>query len=161
MIQTNLTLKASPRFRMLTEDQVERITRASFEILEKVGFKVLHAGVRKMLQSAGAIVRGESVKVPEFIVRGCLSTAPKGWTLYDRQGLRAMDVAGRNSYYGTATASPRTKDALTGEYHETRVEDLARAAVVADALENIDWVMPMGSVQDAPPQAAELHFNLS
>ena len=142
---------------MLTDDQVGRITRASFEIMEKVGFKVLHAGVRKMLQSAGALVKGESVKVPAFIVQGCLATTPKGWTLYDRQGNRAMDVAGRNSYYGTATASPRTKDALTGEYHETRVEDLARAARIADSLENIDWVMPMGSAQDVPAKAAELH----
>jgi trimethylamine---corrinoid protein Co-methyltransferase len=157
MIRTNATMKATPRFRMLTEDQVERITRASFEVLEKTGFKVLHAGVRKMFQSAGAIVNGESVKVPEFIVRGCLSTAPKGWVLYDRLGNRALDISGRNSYYGTSTASPRTKDALTGEYHETRVEDLVRAAKVADALKNIDWVMPMGSVQDAPAKSAELH----
>jgi trimethylamine--corrinoid protein Co-methyltransferase len=157
MIQTNSTLKATPRFRMLTNDQVEKITATAFKVLEKVGFKVLHPGVRKMLQSAGAIVNGESVKVPEFIVRGCLSTAPKGWTLYDRHGNQAMDVSGRNSYYGTSTASPRTKDALTGEYHETRVEDLVRAARIADSLENIDWVMPMGSVQDVPAKAAELH----
>ncbi len=157
MIQTNTTLKASPQFRMLTEDQVERIKRTAFKVLEEVGFKVLHAGVRKMFKSAGAIVQGELVKVPEFIVQGCLSTAPKGWSLYDRQGRRALDVSGRNSYYGTSTASPNTKDALTGEYHETRVEDLARAAKVADALENIDWVMPMGSAQDVPAMAAELH----
>jgi trimethylamine--corrinoid protein Co-methyltransferase len=157
MIQTNLTVKASPQFRMLTGDQVERITRASFEILEKVGFNVFHEGVRKMLRSAGAIVNGKSVKVPGFIVRSCLASAPKGWTLYDRSGNRAMDVSGRNSYYGTSTASPRTKDALTGEYHETRVEDLARAALIADSLENIDWVMPMGSAQDVPAHAAELH----
>lgn len=142
---------------MLTNDQIERIKRASFEVLEKVGFKVLHSGVRKMLKSAGAIVQGESVKVPEFIVQGCLATAPKGWILYDRQGNRALDVSGRNSYYGTSTASPNTKDALTGEYHKTRVEDLVCAAKVADALENIDWVMPMGSAQDVPAMAAELH----
>jgi len=157
MIQTNSTFLATPCFRMLTQDQIERITSISFEILEKVGFKVLHPGVRKMLETAGAVVSGESVKVPEFIVRGCLDTAPKGWTLYDRQGNRAMDVSGRNSYYGTSTASPRTKDAITGEYHETRVEDLARAALIADSLENIDWVMPMGSAQDVPAKAAELH----
>lgn len=157
MIQTNTTFKATPRFHMLTDDQIERITRAAFEILEKVGFKVLHDGVREMLESAGAMIDGESVKVPEFIVRGCLSTATGGWALYDRNGNRVMDVAGRNSYYGTATASPRTKDALTGEYHETRVQDLARAAHIADALENIDWVMPMGSVQDVPATAADVH----
>lgn len=157
MIQTNTTIKATPRFRMLTDDQVERITRAAYDILEKVGLKVLHAGVRSALQSAGAAIDGEVVRVPAFIVQGCLATAPKGWTLYDRQGNRALDVSGRNSYYGTSTASPRTKDALTGDYHETRVVDLVRAARVADALDNIDWVMPMGSVQDVPAMAADLH----
>ena len=157
MIQTNTTLKASPRFRMLTEDQVETISRAAMEVLDKVGFKVLHPGVRRMLGSAGALVDEERVKVPEFIVRQCLATAPKGWMVYDRLGRRALEVAGRNSYYGTSTASPNTKDALSGEYHQTRVEDLARAAQVADALENIDWVMPMGSVQDVPATAAEIH----
>ena len=90
-----------------------------------------------MLKSAGAMVDGEIVKLPQFIVRQCLATAPKGWTIYDREGHRALDVEGRNSYYGTSTASPNTKDALTGEYHETRVADLALAAKVADALENI------------------------
>lgn len=157
MIQTNTTYQATPRFRMLTDDQIEKITYTAYRVLEKVGLKVLHPGARKMLESAGAVVKDESVKVPEFIVRECLAKAPKGWDIYDRNGKRAMVVAGRNSYYGTSTASPNTKDALTGEYHETRVEDVARAARVANALENIDWVMPMGSVQDVPAKAAELH----
>lgn len=157
MLQTNVTTKACLTFRMLTDDQIAELKQAALEILEKVGFKVLHAGARKMLQSAGAVVEGEMVKLPEFIVRQSLATAPQGWTIYDRNGQRALEVEGRKSYYGTSTASPNTKDALTGEYHETRVEDLALAAKIADALDNIDWVMPMGSVQDVPSQAADLH----
>ncbi|MBW2297541.1 MAG: trimethylamine methyltransferase family protein [Deltaproteobacteria bacterium] len=157
MLNTNVTTQGSLTFRVLTEDQIFELTKAAMEILEKVGFKVLHEGARKLLKSAGAVVDGEMVKVPEFIVRQCLATAPKGWTIYDRNGKRALEVEGRKSYYGTSTASPNTKDALTGEYHETRVADLSLAAKVADALENIDWVMPMGSVQDVPAQAAELH----
>ena len=157
MIQTNVTIKGCPSFRILTDDQVVELGNVAMEILEKVGYKILHAEARKMLKSAGAMVDGEIVKLPQFIVRQCLATAPRGWTIYDREGQRALDVEGRNSYYGTSTASPNTKDALTGEYHETRVADLALAAKVADALDNIDWVMPMGSVQDVPAFAADLH----
>lgn len=157
MINTNVTARGSLSFRVLTDDQIFEVTKAAMEILEKVGYKVLHAGARKILKSAGAMVDGEAVKIPEFIVRQCLATAPRGWTVYNRNGQRALEVEGRKSYYGTSTASPNTKDALTGEYHETRVEDLALAAKVADALDNIDWVMPMGSVQDVPSQTAELH----
>jgi trimethylamine--corrinoid protein Co-methyltransferase len=157
MIQAGATEKSSVRFRVLSDDQVEEIKRSAFEVMSKVGFSVLHEGARKMFKQAGALVNGENVKVPEHVVSGCLRTAPKGWTIYDREGKRAMEVEGRKSYYGTSTASPRTKDALSGEIHPTRVVDIATGARVADALENIDWVMPMGSVQDVPPTVADLH----
>ncbi|UCD80965.1 MAG: trimethylamine methyltransferase family protein [Desulfobacterales bacterium] len=157
MIQTNSTEKQRPFFRMLTEDQVHELIRAAFEVMERVGFKVLHPDARNMLKKAGAIVAEDRVKVPEFIVRQCLHTAPKGWTIYNREGQRSLEVENRKSYYGTSTASPNTKDALTGEVHPTTVADLALAAKVADYLPHIDWVMPMGSCQNVPATAAELH----
>jgi trimethylamine--corrinoid protein Co-methyltransferase len=157
MIQTGSIEKRSVSFRVLTDDQIVEIRRTAFEVMSKVGFRVYHEGARKMLKQAGAWVDDEIVKVPEHIVAECLSTAPKGWTIYDREGKRAMEVEGRKSYYGTSTASPRTKDALTGEIHPTGVADIAIGAKVADALENIDWVMPMGSVQDVPPTAADIY----
>jgi trimethylamine--corrinoid protein Co-methyltransferase len=110
-----------------------------------------------MLKQEGAMVSDEIVKVPEHIVTGCLRSAPNGWNIYSRDGHRAMEIEGRKSYYGTSTASPRTKDALSGEIHPTRVADIAIGAKVADALANIDWVMPMGSVQDVPATAADVY----
>jgi len=156
MIQPGSTQKSSVRFRVLSDDQIEEIKRAAFEVMSKVGFNIYHEGARKMLKQAGALVSGEIVKVPEHVVTECLRTTPKGWTVYDREGNRAMEVEGRKSYYGTSTASPNTKDALSGEVHQTRVADIAIGAKVADALINIDWVMPMGSVQDVPPTVADL-----
>lgn len=156
MIQTGSIEKRSVSFRVLTDDQIEEIKRAAFDVMSKVGFRVHHEGARKMLKQAGALVNGEIVKVPEYVVTECLRTTPKGWTVYDREGNRAMEVEGRKSYYGTSTASPNTKDALSGEIHPTRVADIAIGAKVADALPNIDWVMPMGSVQDVPPTVADL-----
>jgi trimethylamine--corrinoid protein Co-methyltransferase len=157
MIQTGSTEKRSVWFRVLSDDQIEEIKRAAFEVMSKVGFRVYHEGARKMLKQEGAMVSDEIVKVPEHIVTGCLRTAPKGWTIYNRDGHRAMEIEGRKSYYGTSTASPKTKDALSGEIHPTRVADIAIGAKVADALANIDWVMPMGSVQDVPATAADVY----
>jgi trimethylamine--corrinoid protein Co-methyltransferase len=157
MIQPGSMEKRSVSMKILDADQIWEIRRAAMDIMFHVGFKVLHAGARKMLKQAGAVVKDERVKVPEFVVEQCLCTAPKGWTVFDRQDRRAMEVEGRKSYFGTSTASPNTKDALTGDIHPTRVADIAVAARVADALENIDWVMPMGSAQDVPALAADLH----
>lgn len=157
MIQTSRTYTRSVEMRVLTEDQIWEIRQAAFEVIEKSGFKCLHPGARKLLAGAGAVVADERVKIPRYIVEGCLATAPKGWTVYDRNGRRAMEVEGRKSHYSTSTASPSTKDALTGEYHETRVADIAVGARVADALPNIDFVMPMGSAQDVNGRVADLY----
>ena len=157
MIKSGAVEKRSVGLRILTEDQIWEIRQAAFDIMQNVGFRVHHSGACKMLKQAGAVVNGEHVMVPEHIVRACLATAPKGWTVYDRDGHRAMEVKGRKSYYGTSTASPNTKDALTGDIHPTRVLDIALGARIADALENIDWVMPMGSSQDVPALAADVH----
>jgi trimethylamine--corrinoid protein Co-methyltransferase len=157
VIQSSFAENRSVFFRVLSDDQIWEIRQAAFDILEKTGYRVLHAGAVTLLQAAGAVVRDDRVWVPRHIVEECLRTAPKGFTIYDRNGGRAMEVEGRKSYYGTSTASPNTRDALTGEIHETRVADIALGARVADALPNIDWVMPMGSSQDVPPLAADVY----
>lgn len=157
MINSGSIEGRAPYLRILTEEQIWEIKRAAFDIMYSVGFKVLHEGAREMLKKAGAVVEGERVRVPEYIVHQCLNTTPKGFTLYDRNGNRALEIEGRKSYYGTSTGSPNTKDARTGEIHPTRVEDIGIGARVADACENIDWVMPMGSSQDVPSIAADLY----
>ena len=157
MINSASTPARQPYLKILTEDQIFEIKRAAFDIMFSVGFKVLHAGARDMLKKAGVVVEGELVRVPEYIVKQCLVTAPNGFTLYDRLGNRALEVEGRKSYYGTSTGSPRTKDALTGEIHPTTVKDIGIGARVADACENIDWVMPMGSSQDVPSIVSDLY----
>ncbi|HSO19007.1 MAG TPA: trimethylamine methyltransferase family protein, partial [Desulfosarcina sp.] len=157
MIQTSRTRSRSVSMQVLTDDQIWEIRQAAFEVIEKSGFKCLHQEARRLLAQAGAAVADERVRIPRYIVEGCLATVPKGWTIYDRNGRRAMEVEGRKSHYSTSTASPNTKDALTGEYHETRVADIALGAKVADALQNIDFVMPMGSSQDVDGNVADLH----
>lgn len=157
MIQTSRTYQSSVDMRVLTDDQIWEIRQAAFEVIEKSGFTCLHEEARQMLATAGAVVKDERVKIPRYIVEGCLDTVPKGWTIYDRHGRRAMEVEGRKSHFSTSTASPNTKDALTGDYHETRVADIATGARVADALPNIDFVMPMGSSQDVDGNVADLY----
>jgi trimethylamine--corrinoid protein Co-methyltransferase len=86
-----------------------------------------------------------------------VQAAPKGIQIYNRLGEPSMKLWGRNVYYGTSTASPRTKDAFTGEIHPTRVEDITIGAKLADALANIDFVMPFGSSQDVDSNVADLY----
>ena len=157
MLQSSFLENRSVFFRVLSDDQVWEIQQAAFDMLEKTGCRVMHEGALRLMKQAGATVKGERVWVPRHIVEECIRTAPKGLTIYDRDGNRALEVEGRKSYYGTSTASPNTRDALSGEIRETQVADIALGAKVADALPDIDWVMPMGSSQDVHPLAADVY----
>ena len=143
--------------KILTDDQIWEIRQAAFDIIEKVGFKCGHKAVHKMMKQAGAWIHGHNIKIPRFIVQHCLETVPQGWTIYDRDGRRALEVEGTKSYYGTSTASPFTRDAFSGEIRKTVINDIELGAKVADALDGIDFVMPMGTAQDVPGHAAEVH----
>jgi trimethylamine--corrinoid protein Co-methyltransferase len=156
MIQSSVTERRSVHFSVLSDDQIWEIKRTALDILAHTGCKVLHAGAVELLKGAGARVREDLVKVPPHIVEECIRTTPKGFTVFDRQGEQAMMVAGRKSFFGTSTASPRTRDPFSGEVRETRIADIAFGARVADALPNIDWVMPMGSAQDVPGLVADV-----
>lgn len=145
------------RFSVLNDDQIEQICQAAYWILEHVGCKILHKEARQLLAQAGATVKDEQVKLPRYIVEECVRWAPKGFTIFNRSGQPALAAYGRNVYFGTSTASPNTIDARTGEVHPTGLQDIARGARIANALEHIDWVMPFGSAQDVPGKAADLH----
>jgi trimethylamine--corrinoid protein Co-methyltransferase len=142
---------------ILKPEEVEALQDAAFQILEQTGARVSHDGALNMLRGAGATVDGEIVKLPRSLVESCIATAPKGFLIYNREGEPALDLHTRQSYYGTSTASPNTRDYETGEVRPTTLKDIENGARVADALANIDFVMPMGSAQDVPAGAADLH----
>ncbi|MBW2369988.1 MAG: trimethylamine methyltransferase family protein, partial [Deltaproteobacteria bacterium] len=159
MIQSSKTEHTSIQFKILSDHQIWEIRQASFEILEKTGVKLTHPEAVSLVKAAGAFVEGERVRLPRHIVEKALFTAPKGITIYDRDGVRALEVEGRKTYFGCSTGSPNTLDPLTGEVRGTRVEDIEQAAKICDALENIDWVMPMGSAMDIDPDKARDIFD--
>ena len=157
MLQSAQTQSRSVGMRIFSDDQIWEIKQAAYDVVEKVGFKCTHKEARKMLTAAGATIKDDRIRIPRHIVEACIATAPKGWTIYDRKGNRAMEVEGRKSHYGTSTASPNVKDPFTGEFRPTQLSDIAMGAKVADACEHIDFVMPMGSSLDVPPNTADVH----
>ena len=161
MIQSNYSSHQSLSFRVLNEAQIHEIVQAAYLILERTGARIDHEPMREMLKKAGAEIKNNRVYVPRWLTRQCLDLAPKGIMIYDRQGRPAMHLDGYKTYYGSSTASPKNRDALTGQVHETTLADIATGIRVADALEHIDFVMPFGSAQDCPGPVAEAHEYLA
>ncbi len=147
----------APVLKTITNDQIHEIKQAAFLILERTGCRVNHKKALTLLKKAGAHVKGEQVNVPRYLVEEALSKVPKGFTLYNRKGEPALDLSGRKSYFGSSTASPNNRHALKKEIRLTTLTDIAWGAKTADALSNLDFVMPFGSAQDVPGEAGELY----
>jgi len=66
MINSGSVQQGSPYLRVLTDDQIYEIKRAAFDVMYHAGFKVLHAGARKMLKKPGGHFLNEPHTVKHF-----------------------------------------------------------------------------------------------
>lgn len=157
MMNAGYISQAVPQLNLATEAQVHEVKQAAFLILERTGVKLSHPEALKLVKQAGAIVKDDRVFTPRHLIEDALAKAPKGFAVYDRLGKPAMDLSGRKSYYGTSTASPTQEEIGSGQIKPSTLEGIAKGARLADALGNIDFVMPFGTAQDAPLESAELY----
>jgi trimethylamine--corrinoid protein Co-methyltransferase len=143
-------------FSVLSESEISDIHYATLDIMKNTGNVVRSEDAITMLKKAGCKVDGDLVKVPPHIVERAIATAPKQITIYDRKQVRALEIEGKKLYFGTGPTTPFTLDIYTGERRPTLVSDIELHSRVADALPNIDFVMPMGSVSDVPKSVSDL-----
>ncbi|MDR1678109.1 MAG: trimethylamine methyltransferase family protein [Deltaproteobacteria bacterium] len=158
MLNAGYVSQAVPFLNIVSDAQIHEIKQAAFRILERTGVTLEHPEAKKMVRSVGAIVQGDRVFVPRHLIETALSKVPKGFAVYDRLGRPAMDLSGRKSYFGTSTASPAQE--VIGSHRQigqSTILGIAHGARLADALPNIDFVMPFGTAQDVPGEAAELY----
>lgn len=157
MINPGYSGQALPSLSVVNEAQIHEIKQAAFLILERTGVKLGHPEALKMVEKAGAIVQGDRVFTPRYLIEDALAKVPKGFVVYDREGQPVMDLSGRKSYYGTSTASPNQEEIGTRKIIPTTLAGIGRGARLADGLANIDFVMPFGTANDAPLESAELY----
>ena len=132
--------------------QLQELHNGALEILEDVGCDLHHEGAASLLQGAGATVEGRRVFLPPGMVEKALETAPAGILVYGRDGEPAMDLSGRNAYFGTGSDCIYLKDSYTGERRAFSEKDMVDAVRLADALPNIDFLMSMGMIKDVRPE---------
>jgi len=143
MIETHCVHTASAQYFRLGRQECERIHAASLEILDRVGVDVHDANARELLRRAGARVDGIRVRLSETMVQRALNTVPHQMRLCDRNGRVAMRAGGYRSYFGGGSDCLHILDHRTGVRRKAVLQDVIDAAIVQDALPEIDFVMSM------------------
>ena len=156
-LRSNMLVQKTPNLKFLSNDQLELIHLKTLEVLEHTGVEILHKESLDLLYPAGAIIEGSLVRIPEFLVKRALSTAPSRIVMTNRDGERVMYLESSNSYFGTGSGCPYTIDAYSGLRRLTHKQDVANAAKVCDQLSNIDFVMSMGLARSEKPEVGYIH----
>lgn len=145
-------------FRLLPEDSLARLHEASLEILRDPGIRVTTEPARALLEGVGCALTGEDVvSIPPEVTERAIASAPKGFTLYGRDGEPRIALGGdeRRTHFSPGVTALQYVDPTTGEVRPFTYRDVADVARLADALPNMDFVTTPGVVRatDSVPQS--------
>jgi trimethylamine--corrinoid protein Co-methyltransferase len=157
-MKTGSTVLQTPRFRLLSDDQLEEIYFAAQEILRRTGVDVLEPEARDLFKSAGVPFDGVRARIPPHLLEWAVRSAPSRVILSGSRSSRpSLFLEGTRAYYGTGSDTMATYDVHSGERRPPTKADVASFARVSDALPNIDFVMSMGTAQDVPGEISDIH----
>ena len=137
----NHTQVNTPRFRVISDKQIEELHLATLQILERTGVAFECEEALELLGNAGADISNPNrVKIPPHLVEQALRTVPKTITIYNRDGEPAFVLNGMTgSHFGAVHDAQIIQDVHTGKLRECYIEDVAEFSRVIDALPNIEW----------------------
>ena len=156
-MRTNLTNHATTQFRVLSDDQIERIFLGALEVLESTGTRIHEEEALSLLADAGATIRGKIAHIPSGLIGEMLASIPPRITLSDRNGRRSMILESHRIYYGTGSDCPFILDAESTERRSFLKKDVEDAARLVDACPNLDFHMSLGLMSDVPTYSYDRH----
>lgn len=166
-------LEQSPQFRVLNDHQIAKVYGATLECLERTGVNVLNEEARNLLSDAGADLDGVRVRVPPRIIQDAVAAAPDSFTLWGRPvgDTRQQDKGFRLEVCSPGFHQPVVEDVSfgpgptctyfvdpdTGERRKAQRGDPGSAALVCDALDNLDYVMGLALIDDVTPELSPVY----
>jgi trimethylamine--corrinoid protein Co-methyltransferase len=147
----------SPHLRILSGNQIRNIYRATLACLQRTGVEINNPEARQLLCDAGAKIDDHRVRIPSHIIETTLADAPKAFTIFGQSQQWDMSVEPGQVRFGPGPTCTYFMDPDTGEKHKTQKSDPALTARVCGALDNIDYVMSLGLVDNVTSSLASVH----
>jgi trimethylamine--corrinoid protein Co-methyltransferase len=136
-------------FRLLSDEQIARLHEASLEIVRDPGIRVTTERARTLLLDAGCgLLDEDRFSIPSQIVERAIDSAPKAFTLFDRNGDTKVRLGeGYGPHFSPGVTALNYIDPATGEARPYTLRDIADVARLADALPSMDFVTTPGVVR--------------
>lgn len=141
-----------PRLQFLSEQDVDRIEKTSYRLLEEVGIALEHAKATEMLHGLGCRVENDRVHIPGQVVEWALKNLTSGKVMHSADGSRSVVLGNGQLRMHNSGSNPYVFDVESGKRRPATLHDVAEFTRLLDALPNVDVVIPMVGPQDVPSE---------
>jgi trimethylamine--corrinoid protein Co-methyltransferase len=146
-----------PAIRMLSDAQIRAVHDSSLDILARTGIEMKSETGRELLLDAGARESEGRIKIPESMVMTAIASAPSRIPMHNRLGELTMPLEEGRVYFGPGSDCPFTMDLESGERRPATIQDVQSIAHLVDGLDQLAFVMSMGTPSDVPTLDHYLH----
>jgi trimethylamine--corrinoid protein Co-methyltransferase len=139
-----------PTLNILSPDMIAAILVEAKKILAEIGLEIRGAGLRQRLLDHGLKTSQDGQRIlfsPEVVERA-IATAPKSFTLYDRDGRAHAELGGNNVHYVPGSSGLKIMDHRSGETRLANSTDFVEYARLCDGLEHIAYLATAFSTND-------------
>jgi trimethylamine--corrinoid protein Co-methyltransferase len=139
-----------PSIRVLEDDLIDRILAEAKHILAEVGMEIRGPRMRRRLLDAGLPSDATNTRVlfPPDVVDRAIASAPRSFTLFDRDGRAHAELGGDRVHFVPASSGLKILDHRTGETRLANTADFVEYVRLGDGLQNIVYLATAFSTND-------------
>ena len=147
-----------PTIQILEPDQIAAVLAEAKRIMAETGMEIRGAKMRQRLVDAGLPTDAAGrVLFPTEVVDRAIATAPKSFTLYDRDGQPHAEIGGWNVHFIPGSSGLKIMDHRSGETRLADSTDFVEYARLCDGLPHIPYLATAFSTNaDIEPQVSDV-----
>jgi trimethylamine---corrinoid protein Co-methyltransferase len=111
-----------PPTKIVSDDQVETIHKASLQVLSEIGMDFLLPEARDLLKKAGCKIDGERVRFDPQMIEETIAHAPSQFTFHARNPEKSIPIGGDHMAFVAVGSPPNCHDMEGGRRPGTRAD---------------------------------------
>jgi len=138
---------------------LDALHAATLNLLENMGIIVRSDKALSILEESGASIdaRNRIAKIPEHLVEETIKLCPKTARLCGRRSDLDIVCDGKHTHLVTNTCGTLVMDLETGARRDSTKDDVAKSALIVDALEDVGIYCVLVTPTEKPPGVRVLH----
>ena len=131
-----------PTLNILSDDLITKILDEARRIMAETGMEIRGAKMQQRLLDAGLKTdhSGKRILFPADVVNSAIESAPKSFTLFNRDGDPHAEIGGNNVHFVPGSSGLKIFDHRSGETRLSDSNDFIEYARLCDGLEHIAYL---------------------